>query len=243
MSDPVEGLSWKGYEGQDYEGFWIGAGKQYLDELEQAIVNHTLRGGGAVVEIGAGFGRLGRCYVGKYREVHMVEPATNLREIAARTYGAAVSYHEASVYDLPFPADHFDAVLMVRVFHHLDRPDAALREIHRILKPGGTLVFNYSNKRNVRRVLSYALGRGPNPFAGEMENYNTVLIGHAPAYVDRLLAGAGLQVQEEYGVGVGDLIVGRLPALGVLLKPSLRVSRMLAAFRLAPSQFVVARKA
>jgi SAM-dependent methyltransferase len=243
MTDPVKGLSWKGYEGQDYEGFWVGAGKQYLDELEQAIVNHALTGGDAVVEIGAGFGRLGRCYVGKYRAAHMVEPATNLREIAARTYGAGVSYHEASVYELPFPADHFDAVLMVRVFHHLDRPEAALREIHRILKPGGTLVFNYSNKRNVRRVASYALGRGANPFAGEMENYNHVLIGHAPAYVDRLLAGVGLQVQEEYGAGIGDLIVGRLPALGVLLKPSLRVSRALAAFRLAPSQFVVARKA
>ena len=242
MTDSIKGLSWKGYEGQDYEGFWVGAGKQYLDELEQAIVNRTLTGGGAIVEIGAGFGRLGRCYVGKYREAHMVEPATNLREIAERTYGARVSYHEASVYDLPFPADHFDAALMVRVFHHLDRPDAALREIHRILKPGGTLVFNYSNKRNLRRIASHALGRGTNPFGGDMENYNQVLIGHAPAYVDRLLAGAGLKVQEEYGVGVGDLIVGRVPALGALLRPSLGVSRLLAAFRLAPSQFVVARK-
>jgi len=243
MTDRVKGLSWKGYEGQDYEGFWAGAGKQYLDELEQAIVNHTLTGGDAIVEIGAGFGRLGRCYVGKYRESHMVEPATNLREIAARTYGDRVSYHEASVYELPFPSDYFDAVLMVRVFHHLDRPEAALREIHRILKPGGRLVFNYSNKRNVRRIASYALGRGANPFAGEMENYNSVLIGHAPAYVDQLLVNVGLQVQEEYGVGVGDLLVGRVPALGALLKPSLVVSRALAAFRLAPSQFIVARKA
>jgi SAM-dependent methyltransferase len=242
MTEPVKGLAWKGYEGQDYEGFWVGAGKQYLDELEQAIVNHALTGGGAIVEIGAGFGRLGRSYVGKYLEAHMVEPATNLREIAERAYGPRVSYHEASVYDLPFPADHFDAVLMVRVFHHLDRPEAALREIHRILKPGGILLFNYSNKRNVRRIASYALGRGTNPFSGEMENYNQVLIGHAPAYVNRLLARVGLQAEQEYGVGVGDLIVGRLPMLGRLLKPSLRVSRMLALFRLAPSQFVVARK-
>jgi SAM-dependent methyltransferase len=243
MTDPVKGLSWKGYEGQDYEGFWTGAGKRYLDELEQAIVSHTLTGGDAIVEIGAGFGRLGRCYVGKYREAHMVEPATNLREIAARTYGDRVAYHEASVYELPFPSDHFDAVLMVRVFHHLDRPEAALGEIYRILKPGGRLVFNYSNKRNVRRIASYAIGRGANPFSGDMENYNSVLIGHAPAYVDRLLANAGLRVQEEYGVGVGDLIVGRVPALGALLKPSLALSRALAAFRLAPSQFIVARKA
>ncbi len=243
MTDPGKGLSWKGYEGQDYEGFWVGAGKQYLDELEQAIVNHTLTGGDAVVEIGAGFGRLGGCYVGKYVAAHMVEPATNLRAEAARTYGDRASYHEASVYALPFADDTFDAVLMVRVFHHLDRPDRALREIHRILKPGGRLVFNYSNRRNLRRLVGYALGKNPSPFLGETENYNQVLIGHSPAYVDRLLAGAGLQVVEEYGVGIGDTIVGRVPALRGILKPSLGVSRALAKIRLAPSQFVVARKA
>jgi hypothetical protein len=52
-------LPWKGYEGQDYEGFWTGPGKQYLDTLERAIATHTLPGGDAVVEIGAGIGRLG----------------------------------------------------------------------------------------------------------------------------------------------------------------------------------------
>jgi hypothetical protein len=76
-----------------------------------------------------------------------------------------------------------------------------------------------------------------------MENYHQALIGHAPRYVDRVLAKIGLQVEQEYGVGIGDKIVGHLPALRALLKPSPRVSRALAALRLAPSQFVIARKA
>lgn len=238
----VDGLPWKGYEGQDYEGFWIGPGKRYLDELERAIASHTLPGGEAVVEIGAGFGRLGASYVGKYREVHMVEPASNLREIAARTYGDAVSYHEASVTDLPFPDASFDGVLLVRVFHHLGDSEAAVREIHRVLKRGGRLVFSYSNKRNVARIAKYAVGSGRNPFTRDVEHYKQSLLGHHPSDVEDLLQKIGFTIMEQYGVGLGDKLVEHLPALAGILKPSLAVSRFIGGFRLAPTQFVVAEK-
>ena len=35
-----------------------------------------------------------------------------------------------------------DTVLLYDVFHHLARPNDVLRELHRILKPGGTLSFS-----------------------------------------------------------------------------------------------------
>ena len=238
----VEGLPWKGYEGQDYEGFWTGPGKRYLDELERAIAGHTLPGGDAVVEIGAGFGRLAGAYIGKYQHVHMVEPASNLREIAARTYGAAVSYHEASVTDLPFPDGRFDGVLLVRVFHHLGDSEAALREIHRVLKRQGRLVFSYSNKRNVARIARFALGGGRNPFTRDVEHYKESLLGHHPSDVEELLRKIGFTIREQYGVGLGDKLVERFPSLAGVMKPSLGVSRFLGGFRLAPTQFVVAEK-
>jgi len=49
-------------------------------------------------------------------------------------------------------------------------------------------------------------------------------------------------VLEQYGVGLGDKLVERLPALARVLKPSLGVSRLIGGFRLAPTQFVVAEK-
>lgn len=241
MAD-TDGLSWKGYEGQEYETFWTGPGKRYLDTLEQAIVARTLAGGDSIVEIGAGFGRLGRSYVSRYRHVHMVEPASNLRAIAARTYGDAVVYHDASVLALPFHESSFDAALMVRVFHHLRDPEKALREIYRVLKPKGILVFNYSNRRNIRRIAGYLTGRTPNPFTSGAEQYNPALIGHTPADVDALLRSIGFRIQCQYGVGLIDKLIERFPPAGRIVKPSLLLSRLAGVVKMSPAQFVVAEK-
>ncbi|MBC7350344.1 MAG: class I SAM-dependent methyltransferase [Candidatus Aminicenantes bacterium] len=37
------------------------------------------------------------------------------------------------------PDDYLDVVLLFDVFHHLEQPQAVLRELHRILRPGGIL--------------------------------------------------------------------------------------------------------
>lgn len=48
---------------------------------------------------------------------------------------------------MDFPDNHFDYVICRSLLHHLDNPSAGLREMHRVLKPGGTWVCwdpNYS---------------------------------------------------------------------------------------------------
>jgi SAM-dependent methyltransferase len=45
----------------------------------------------------------------------------------------------ASAEALPFPDASFDHVLVRDVIHHLEDPGPALREIHRVLAPGGTV--------------------------------------------------------------------------------------------------------
>ncbi len=242
MADKIQALDWKGYEGRDYEQFWVGSGKKYLDELEHLIAAHCLPGGASVADLGAGFGRLADCYVGKYQQVHLVEPASNLRQAAQRIYGNAATYHDASVANLPFPERSLDAVLMVRVFHHLGDPTTALTEIHRVLKPGGRLVFNYSNKRNVKRILQRLVGRAASPFNRDIEPYSQTLFGHHPGYVAEVLATTGFDVLEEYGTGILDKFVNLFPWLGRLLKPSLRKAHWMGRLRLAPSQFIVAQK-
>lgn len=243
MASVKTGLSWKGYEGRDYEGYWTGAAKKHIDELEQRIAATSLQGGDTIVDIGAGFGRLGKCYVGKYRLSHMVEPASNLRDIARETFGSEnVRYHDASVYALPFEGASIDAVLMVRVFHHLGEPEKALREIHRILRPGGRLVFNYSNNRNFKRIAQYLVGRADNPFRQQIAAYHPILIGYHPRFIEDLLSSIGFVIEQRYGTGISDKVVGAFPWLAKLLPSSLAGARLTGDLGIAPAIFIVARK-
>lgn len=51
-------------------------------------------------------------------------------------------------YALPFRSASFDAVLMVDVIHHLDDIPSSLKEVLRVLKPGGKILVFEPNKLN-----------------------------------------------------------------------------------------------
>ena len=44
---------------------------------------------------------------------------------------------------LPLPSQEFDHVVMLAVLEHLPQPEPVLREAHRILKPGGSLILTW----------------------------------------------------------------------------------------------------
>ncbi|MCC5598509.1 methyltransferase domain-containing protein [Nostoc favosum] len=57
---------------------------------------------------------------------------------AAFTQGVSnANFLEANIYALPFPDNSFDAIFSHALFEHLKEPVQALRELWRVLKPGG----------------------------------------------------------------------------------------------------------
>ena len=57
---------------------------------------------------------------------------------------------------LDFPDNHFDYVTMLAVIEHIADPMALLKEIHRVLKPGGRLVFTTPKKQAELLIRLYA---------------------------------------------------------------------------------------
>ena len=49
--------------------------------------------------------------------------------------------HDLDVFPWPFPDEHFDQVVAVQVFEHVEHPVGFMREAWRVLKPGGTLLI------------------------------------------------------------------------------------------------------
>ncbi len=98
---------------------------------------------GRVLEIGVGTGLNLRHYR-DVREVVGVEPDPYMLERARPRAEAApfpVALHEASAEALPFDDASFDSAVATWVLCTIPDPVAAARELRRVIKPGGLLVF------------------------------------------------------------------------------------------------------
>jgi ubiquinone/menaquinone biosynthesis C-methylase UbiE len=112
-----------------------------LDELR----SHRAR---RVLDVGCGTGDL----TARLREELRAElvagcdfSAGMLEQAAART--RAVQWLQGDAARLPFRDGAFDAVVSTEAFHWFPDPDAALREFHRVLAPGGRALVALVNVR------------------------------------------------------------------------------------------------
>ena len=99
---------------------------------------------GDVVEIGFGSGLNVPFYPAGVTQVTAVEPSDVGWKLAGERVGASSVTVRRSGLDgqaLPFPDDSFDAALSTWTMCTIPDVSAALRELRRVLKPGGTLHF------------------------------------------------------------------------------------------------------
>jgi len=99
---------------------------------------------GDVVEIGFGSGLNIPFYPAAVTQVAAVDPAEvgwKLADKRLRATTVPVQWSGLDGQSLPFADDSFDAAMSTWTLCTIPDPDAALRELRRVLKPGGTLHF------------------------------------------------------------------------------------------------------
>lgn len=135
---------------------------------------------------------------------------------------------------LPFPDDHFDAVVSVEVIEHVEDQFAFLREMHRVAKPGGFVLVTTPNLLNVnsrlRTLLSgFPLLFDPLPLAHHDPRH---LGGHIHPVNPYFLAYAAIRAGLTRPTFHPDRTKKSGVALTVLLSPLLLLGRLLLGARM-----------
>jgi ubiquinone/menaquinone biosynthesis C-methylase UbiE len=125
-----------------------------------------------VLEIGCGIGYFTRSLVSSGAEITAIDISPDLLEVARRDCPAEnVSFELQNAYAMIYADKSFDSVIGSSVLHHLEI-DAALNEVHRVLKPGGSIYFTEPNMMNPQiavqknvPAIKKRLGDSPNETA------------------------------------------------------------------------------
>ncbi len=136
---PHKGPAMEGFIASWYAKNTKGDARRYREcaEAVAARVPH----GGSVLEIAAGPGYLAieLARLGRFRVAGMDISRTLVRIAAenAREAGVSIEFREGNAADLLYEDGSFDFVVCRAAFKNFSDPAGALREIHRVLRPGG----------------------------------------------------------------------------------------------------------
>jgi ubiquinone/menaquinone biosynthesis C-methylase UbiE len=118
--------------------------RRTVEEAAAFLLPH-LRPGMRLLDVGCGPGSITRGFARRLAPGEVIGLDQSLDVLSAARVDAAAEglanlrYEQGNVYELPFENASFDVAYAHQVFQHLREPGAALREMLRVLRPGGLI--------------------------------------------------------------------------------------------------------
>ena len=176
----------------------------YSRKRLEAWLDRTLppRGDGArAIDVGCGTGHHLGLLRGRGFEVSGIDASAPMLARARKEH-PDLDLRSADVEALPYPDAHFDLALSVEVLRYLARPEAALREIARVLRPGGLGLVTAAPLLNLNGyfLVNRLAAALPLPGLTRLKQYFVM-----PRGLARSLAQAGFTNVEVHGVYLGPI--------------------------------------
>ena len=156
-----------------------------------AAVADVIEPGSTVLECACGTGLLSGVIAARCSSLTATDFSEKMLRRARKKFKnhSNITFETANILHLPYPDGRFDAVVAANVIHLLDDPNAALRELDRVCRPGGRLIIpTYINKTQQGETdrVSSAIGKAGADFKHEftVETYRQFFAdaGYADAH-------------------------------------------------------------
>lgn len=122
--------------------------------LAKTLIQERSRGK-RILDAGCGFGLHTGVCAEVAKEVVGVDFSQEMLALARGngTGCSNISWQEGDLTKLPLPNDSFDGVFSLSTLYHIPNQETALREMARVLKPGGWALFDLGNRFSLNRLL------------------------------------------------------------------------------------------
>jgi SAM-dependent methyltransferase len=135
-------------------------GSLYRRRVEMCL--SELNGGRRILEVGFGSGVTFLNLKDIYPEIHGIDLSSDAAAIQSffQQKGLHPFLRSGSLLDLPYAGGSFDAVLLISILEHLkpEQLPRAFAEIHRVLAPGGQVVYGVPVERRLMTWMFRLLG-------------------------------------------------------------------------------------
>lgn len=116
---------------------------------------------GKVLDIGCRRGIIGSAVQEEFKALVYGVDMDESELVIAKQRNLRTTLHNVDQEELPFEDGVFDLIILAEVVEHLARPNHCLSEIHRVLKPGATLIITTPNLTSLPNRVKFCRGEDP----------------------------------------------------------------------------------
>ncbi len=137
----------------DYRKYW--KDREYENLSERNILTKIIKEGYNFIDIGGAYGRLTDLYQVKYKYSILFDYSyKNLTK--AKTHKNVYKVC-GDLYNLPFADNSIQSGMLIRVMHHIEKPEKAIKEISRVIN--SNFILEFPNKNNFASLLRHKFSK------------------------------------------------------------------------------------
>lgn len=241
--------------GYDYIKYW--KDRQYEHAVERHALTTLLPASGDnLLDVGGGFGRLAQVYCPRFQQCTILDYSKNLLQ-QAQKWATQKGFTnlitvQGDAYHLTFAENSFDCVLLIRVLHHLEKPELVLAEISRVLTPDGYLILEIANKINLKATLraffkgnfNFRQHQDPIKFSTQtIQGQEGIFYNYHPEHILQLLEKNNFVLEKKLSVSNLRIpLIKKILPLSLLLSLDTIIQPLFTHFIWGPSLWLQCRK-